>query len=350
MKISELINYLELIAPPALQESYDNAGLIVGKPDRKITGVLVCLDSTEEVIQEAMQLGCNLVVAHHPIVFRGLKRFNGKNYIERAVMKAIKHKISIYAIHTNLDNVYHYGVNSMIAEKIGLSNTQVLVPKQTNKKLITFADMDNSDAIRAALFEAGAGEINGSQQLSYSTVGASTQDGKGFGQVKLEVTFPSYLERKMIATLHHVHPSNQPVYDIITLDNKNTMVGSGMIGTLKKPMAALDFLKHLKQSMQVNCIKYTKTLGKKISKVALCGGSGGFLLKDAIAQKADIFITADYKYHEFFDANDQIIIADIGHYESEQFTIQLLDEIIKKKFRNFATHCTKVNTNPVNYL
>lgn len=350
MKIAAIIQHLEQVAPPKLQESYDNAGLIVGDAQAEATGAVLCLDSTEAIIDEAIKLGYNLVIAHHPIVFRGLKRFNGRSYIERVVMKAIKHDIAIYAIHTNLDNVYYNGVNAKIAEKIGLIDTQILAPKQTHKKLFTFVPTTHSDAVRNALFKAGGGDLNQHQHLSYATVGAASQNGEGMAQVKLEVVFPTYQQGKILAALYQAHPATHPVYDIVTIENTNTWVGSGMVGNLKKSMTIKAFLQHLKQSMDISCIKHTASLGNKIKRVALCGGAGGFLLKNAMAQKADIFITADYKYHEFFDADGRIIIADIGHYESEQYTIELLDEIITKKFRNFATHCTKVNTNPVQYF
>ncbi len=350
MKIAEIINHLESVAPPSLQESYDNAGLIVGKASAEATGAVLCLDSTEAVIDEAIDLGYNMVIAHHPIVFKGLKRFNGRNYVERVVMKAIKNDIAIYAIHTNLDNVYHQGVNAKIAEKIGLVDTQILAPKQTHKKLFVFVPPTHSDTLRNALFEVGAGQINENQHLSYATVGAGSQNGEGAAQVKLEVLFPAYLQGKIVTTIETVHPFANPSFDIINIENSNTLVGSGMVGNLEKAMPEKAFLKHLKQSMGVGCIKYTTPLDNKVKRVAVCGGSGGFLLRQAIAQKADVFITADYKYHEFFDADGRIMIADIGHYESEQYTIDLLNEIITKKFRNFATHCTKVNTNPVNYL
>ena len=350
MKIKELINHLEQIAPPTYQESYDNAGLIVGDRHHKIKGVLLCLDSTEAVIEEAIEKGCNLVVAHHPIIFKGLKRFNGRNYVERVVMKAIKNDIAIYAIHTNLDNVYHNGVNAKIAQKLGLTNTRILAPKSIHKKLYTFVSPNFSDVVRAALFEAGAGSINGNEYLSYATIGAGSQNGDSGAQVKLEVLYPKDKEKAVLKALHQSHPSLAGAYDIVSLDNSESQVGSGMIGTLDRAMTEKAFLKHLKKSMEISCIKHTDLLNKKIKTVAVCGGAGGFLLPNAIAQGADIFITADYKYHEFFDADGKIIIADIGHYESEQYTIELLHEIITKKFRNFVAHCTEVNTNPVNYL
>jgi dinuclear metal center YbgI/SA1388 family protein len=265
MRIKELTDYLEGIAPLQYQESYDNSGLICGHWDTEIKGVLITLDSTEAIVDEAIAKGCNLIIAHHPIVFKGLKRFNGSNYVERTVIKALKNDIAIYAIHTNLDNVFIKGVNEKIAQKLGLVNTDILAPK------------------------------------------------------------PGVMD------------PGQPV-------------GAGIVGSLSEPMNEMGFLKHLKVAMQTGCVRYTSLLGKPVQKVAVCGGSGSFLLGSAIKAGADIFITGDFKYHEFFDAEGKLIIADIGHFESEQFTIELLFEIISGKFSNFALHCTELETNPIKYL
>jgi len=349
MKIKAVIQYLETIAPPTYQESYDNAGLIIGDAAATVTGVICCLDSTEAVVEEAIAKKCNLIVAHHPIVFKGLKRFNGKNYIERVVMKAIRNDIAIYAIHTNLDNMLYQGVNTRIAERLELKNTQILAPKKNFKKLFAFGSEKILNQLRNELFELGAGVIQGKQHLSYASVGAGTANGKGEGKVKLELLFALALNGAVNSVLNKYAADELITFDVMAVENTNALIGSGMIGELTKPMTEKSFLKFLKNKMQVNCVKHTDLRGKRIAKVAFCGGAGGFLLKNAIRQQADIFITADYKYHEFFDADGQIIIADIGHYESEQFTINLLHEVLTQKFSNFAAHCTEVNTNPVSY-
>jgi len=349
MKIKQLISYLESIAPPGLQESYDNSGLLIGDPDETLKGVLICLDSTEEVVAEAINLGCNLILAHHPIIFRGLKRLNGRTYVERVVMDAIKNEVAIYAIHTNLDNVYRQGVNAKIAEKLGLINTRILSPKSDLKKLVTNIPLARLKDTRTALLAAGADRV-----YDFTIPGMAVQRKDSLLETKkmyqkLEVVFSSTIKENIVGALQKKHPSTLPDYEIFSIDNENLEVGSGLIGELERPMEEVLFLKFLKKTMQTACIRHTRFLGKPVSKVALCGGSGGFLLKQSIAQKADIFITADYKYHEFFDADGKIIIADIGHYESEQFTIELLHGLICQKFSNFAAHLTKVNTNPVNY-
>ena len=338
MNISELLNYLETIAPSQYQESYDNAGLIVGDRNKEIEGVLICLDSTEAIVEEAIQKNCNLIVAHHPIVFKGLKRFTGSNYVERVVMKAIKNEIAIYAIHTNLDNVYASGVNAKIAEKIGLSHTRILAPKREQQKLSAFVSTPDLSVARNNLLSSGATAV--------SVIPISNGEK---GHYKMEVAFTSASKGKVINALQDLQ-EDKIAYEIHSLENSSPTVGSGMIGQLPKAMPEKEFMLHLKEAMQINCIRHTQLLGKEIKTVALCGGSGGFLLGHAIRQKADIFITADYKYHEFFDADGKIIIADIGHFESEQFTIELLYEIITEKFRNFAAYCTEVTTNPVHYL
>ncbi|MFK7937066.1 MAG: Nif3-like dinuclear metal center hexameric protein [Saprospiraceae bacterium] len=349
--VKDLTRFLESIAPPSYQESYDNSGLIVGDPNMEITGVVTCLDSTEAVLDEALELGCNVVVAHHPIVFKGLKRFTGKSYVERVVMKAIKHDIAIYAIHTNLDNVYHQGVNARFAQQLGLNNTRILAPKANLKKMITFAPDTHIHVVRQALFAAGAGTIGNAQQISHASLGVGTnQESSGIAEVKLEIIFAAAQQGQIINALQQAHPATRVPYEISTIENTNQLIGSGMIGELETAISAADFLQQLKEKMQTGCIKHTALLDRPIKKVAICGGSGGFLLKNAIRAQADIFITADYKYHEFFDADGQIIIADIGHFESEQYTIDLLYDLISEKFSNFALHYTKVRTNPVFYL
>ncbi len=349
MKLRQLIHFLEQLAPPLYQESYDNSGLIIGSPEAEIKGVLTCLDSTEAVLDEAIAKGCNVVVAHHPIIFKGLKRITGKNYVERVVMKAIKHDIAIYAIHTNLDNMYYNGVNAKIAEKIGLKNTRILAPKDGLKKLSVVVPTKYSDALRQQLVAAGAGGVNVKQPASYAVLGMETRNGYAGAAVQLELLYTPDKGRAINKALQDTYLHTELSYHISSVDNEQSTVGSGMIGELQSPMKAADFLVCLKVRMDVKSIRHTALLDKPIHKVAVCGGAGGFLLKHAIRQKADIFITSDYKYHEFFDADGQLIIADIGHYESEQYTIALLHELISQKFTTFAAHQTTVRTNPVYY-
>jgi dinuclear metal center YbgI/SA1388 family protein len=363
MKIAEIIQTIEDFAPISYQESYDNAGLLIGDKLAECTGVLICLDAIESVIDEAIAKKCNLVVAHHPIIFSGLKKITGKNYIERVVIKAIKNDISIYACHTNLDNV-KLGVNNIIADKLGLKNQKTLEPKTGKlKKLYTYVPSANKDALLNALFAAGAGNIGNYSECSYSVDGIGTFKGNEDSnpvigvrnsrstepEHKIEVIFPNYLESKILHALKANHPYEEVAYEVITLDNAFQELGSGLIGELENPVEETEFLIFLKEKMQTDCIRYTALLNKKIQKVALCGGSGSFLLPNAVAQKADIFITGDFKYHQFFDADNQIIIADIGHYESEQFTAQLFNKIISEKFPTFAVQISTINTNPINY-
>ncbi|OFY84407.1 MAG: Nif3-like dinuclear metal center hexameric protein [Bacteroidetes bacterium RIFCSPLOWO2_12_FULL_35_15] len=364
MKLKEITDCLESFAPLAYQESYDNAGLICGNQEMDITSAIICLDSTEAVIEEAIEKGSNLVIAHHPIVFSGLKKFNGKNYVERVIIKAIQNNIAIYAAHTNLDNV-HNGVNSKIAEKLGLVNCSVLLPqKNLLKKLITFCPEDKAEFVRSALFGAGAGNIGNYDECSFNSNGTGTfRAGEGTNpyvgehgkqhqekEVKIETIYPSNIESKLLNALIKAHPYEEVAYDLIPLSNSHSRVGAGIIGELPSEMAEMDFLNHLKDVMKANGIRYTTLRNKKIKKVAVCGGSGSFLLGDAIKSGADVFVSADFKYHQFFDAENHIVIADIGHYESEQFTIQLFYDILQKKFNTFALHLSKINTNPIKYL
>ena len=363
MKIAEIIQTIEDFAPISYQESYDNAGLLIGDKMAVCTGVLICLDAIESVIDEAIDKICNLVVAHHPIIFSGLKKITGSNYIERTVIKAIKNDVAIYAAHTNLDNM-RLGVNNMIADKLGLKNRKILHPKRgLLKKLSTYVPKESKDVLLNALFTAGAGNIGNYSECSFSVEGSGTFKGNEESnpkvgeknirsteiESKIEVIFPDYLEAKILKTLIENHPYEEVAYEVISLDNDYQNIGSGLIGELEHPVSENDFLEILKNKMEAKSIRYSKLISKNILKVALCGGSGSFLLSKAIAQQADIFITADFKYHQFFDADNQTIIADIGHYESEHFTAQLFNKIISDKFPTFAVQISAINTNPINY-
>lgn len=364
MRLSVLIKHLEAFAPLNYQEDYDNSGLILGDPEQEIRGALVALDCIESVVDEAILHGCNLVITHHPIVFKGLKKITGKNYVERVVLKAIKNDIALYAIHTNLDHV-EAGVNRVIAERLGLKNVKVLSPKGSLlKKLVTFCPVEQTDILRDALFKAGAGEISNYSECSFNAEGFGTFKGgentdpfvgeRGIQhqepEVRIETVFKVQDERKVLLALFEHHPYEEVAYDIYPLDNRLQSVGAGMIGWLEEPLEGIDFLKTVKNNMDAVVIRHTRLLPKKIRKVAVCGGSGSFLLREAIAAGADAFVTADFKYHEFFDADEKIVIADIGHFESEQFTSDLLIDIIQEKFPNFAIRLTEHNTNPINYF
>lgn len=364
MRISQLISFLESIAPLAYQEDYDNSGLIVGSPEMEVASAMISLDCTEEVLDDAITKKCNLIISHHPIVFRGLKKLNGKSYVERVVMKAIKNDIALYAIHTNFDNVLD-GVNSKICQKLGVKNCAILAPKTgLLKKLVTYCPVDQADAVRNALFIAGAGEIGNYSECSYNTDGFGTykagEDTHAFAgekgvthrenETRIEVIYPITIERKLLIALHEAHPYEEVAYDLYELSNTHHQVGSGMIGSLDEDTDETDYLNFVKNQLSSKVIRHTGLRGKKIKRVAVCGGAGSFLLPHAIRAGADIFITADYKYHEFFDADEKIVIADVGHFESEQFTQEYLYEIITKKFPNFALHLTEKNTNPINYL
>jgi len=364
MKLQNIINFLEELAPPNLQESYDNSGLIVGNGNEEINKAIVCLDAVESVVEEAIRKGAQLIIAHHPIVFSGIKKLNGKNYVERTIIKAIQNNIAIYAIHTNLDNVEH-GVNQKISEKIGLINTKILAPKSNIlTKLQTFVPKADAAKVLEAIFAAGAGKIGHYSEASFSYNGIGTFNGdettngyigkpgirESVEETKIEVLVENHLQNKVLQALIKAHPYEEVAYDLIPINNIHQNIGSGMIGELKTAIKTTDFFKKLQDVFQVKSIKHTAFIKDEIKTVALCGGSGSFLLNKAKLQKADVFITSDFKYHEFFDADNQIIIADIGHYESEQYTSELLIDKLNKKFRNFAFLLTELNTNPVKYF
>lgn len=362
--IGDLIQYFESQAPRATQESYDNSGLLVGDAATRISGVLIALDCIESVIDEAIAKNCNLVVAHHPIVFKGLKSFTGKNYVERTVIKAIQNNIAIFAIHTNLDN-YRFGVNQRIGQLLGLKNLRILAPKEGNLvKIVVFVPVDYADTIRLTMSSAGAGKIGNYDQCSFNSSGFGTfragLDSQPFvgghgqmhheSELRLEMICRKENVSRALSAMIQTHPYEEVAYDLIPLQNSDAYQGAGMIGELDAPTETLEFLQFVKRQFGCGVIKHTHLLQDKIQRIAFCGGSGSFLLSKAKAARADLFITADYKYHEFFDAENQIVIADIGHFESEQYTVNLIGDLLNEKNVTFAVRFTETNTNPVNYL
>ena len=362
--VKSICELIEDVAPLSLQESYDNAGLLVGDPQMSVKGVLVSIDITEAVIEEAIQKQCNLIISHHPLIFSGLKQLVGKNEVQRCVILAIKNDIAIYAAHTNLDNVLD-GVNGKIAEKIGLINNRILQPKKNSLlKLVVFVPTLHAYSLRQALFDAGAGHIGDYDACSFNVEGLGTfrgnENAKPFvGELnqfhtepeqRVEMILPILAKSKVLSALHKAHPYEEPAYDLIPLQNSWKQVGAGLVGELVEEMDELDFLNLLKSIFNQPAIRYTRLLGNKIKLVAICGGAGSSFLKDALAAEADVFVSGDFKYHDFFEAEDRILIADIGHYESEQFTKDIFFEIITKKMPTFAVQISKIKTNPINYL
>ena len=363
-QIKEITSYLEGLAPLSSQESYDNSGLIVGDPKQVVTDVLVSLDCIESTVDEAIERGCNMIVSHHPIVFKGLKKLNGANYIERTVLKAIKNDIAIYACHTNLDN-YRFGVNYEIAERLGLTDLHILSPKlNVLNKLVCYVPSSHLKVVSEAMYAAGAGNIGDYSACSFSVSGEGTYTpGVDSNPYEGEIGKPSNVREErfeVICSKHQLnsvlnamrlsHPYEEIAYDIVPLLNANNYEGSGMVGNLTNAMDEIAFLTLLKSTFNCGVIRHTKLFRGQIKKVAFCGGAGSFLLKEAKRSGADVFITGDYKYHDFFDAENEIIIADIGHFESEQYTSNRIATILKKKFTTFAVHLTEVNTNPINYF
>ncbi len=364
MIVSDIINYLEKIAPLDYAEDFDNVGLLVGDKNNKVTGILVTLDTLEPVIDEAIEKNCNLIVSFHPIIFKGLKKINGNSYVERVVIKAIQNNINIFAIHTALDNALQ-GVNSIICDTIGLKNKRILLPQQgTIKKLTTYIPNKNANQLRTALFTAGAGNIGNYDHCSFNIEGLGTYRGNESSnptigaagvlhteeETLVSVTFHKHLEAKILKTLFENHPYEEVAFEVTTLDNYNQNIGMGMVGELEKEMDTEEFLRLTKKKMNSSCLRHSKLIKKTIKKVAVLGGSGSFAIEAAKSAKADILITSDLKYHDFFTAENQIILADIGHYESEQYTKNFLADYLLKKITNFAVVLSTTNTNPVKYL
>ena len=364
MKLNAIIDVLEEFAPKSLAEEYDNSGLQIGDPAMEIKGVMISLDCTEAVINEAIQKGCNVIISHHPLIFSGLKKISSNHYTGRAILNAIKNDVAVYSIHTNLDNI-SYGVNLSICRKLNLEKCSILKPKNKMlKKLYTFCPESHIELVRTALFKAGCGNIGDYDSCSFNTSGYGTFKPNAKAtpfsgsknklneekEIRIETVFPAYAEKKVVEALKRTHPYEEVAFDIITLENISDKIGSGMIGELPVTVPEMDFLHIIKKEFSADGIRYTKLRGKNIKKVSVCGGSGSFLLKDAISAGADIFISADFKYHQFFDAEDKIIIVDIGHYESEQFVTNIIYNLLKEKFSTFAASLSKIDTNPVNYL
>lgn len=364
MLIKDLTNFLDDKVPPMLQESYDNSGFLIGDKQQELTGALVCVDVTEQVVDEAIEKSCNLILSHHPLIFKGLKRLTGQDDVARTVQKIIRNELSVYAAHTNLDSM-DFGVSNILAKKIGLSNLKIMDPKSDIlKKLVVFCPTDYAEKVRKAIFDAGAGNIGDYDSCSFNLDGqGSFKAGDNTDpfvgkkgelhyetEVRVETIFPEFLKGKVLSAMTAAHPYEEVAYDIYPLDNKFEKAGLGMIGTLENEMNSEKFLNDIKSRLELKVIKHTNATGKKIKKVAVCGGAGSFLIGKAKAMGADIFVTADLKYHEFFAADDDFILADVGHYESEKYTKELLNQLIIEKFPTFAPTLSKVNTNPVKYL
>ena len=364
MKIKEIITVLEEMAPLAYAEDFDNVGLLLGNQEDEATGVLVCHDALESVIEEAIAKNCNLVVCFHPILFSGIKKITGKNYVERSVLKAIKNDIAIYAVHTALDN-HKNGVNKIFCEALGLINTKILVPKPNFiQKLVTYTIPENVEQVRNALFNAGAGKIGNYDDCSFTSQGigsymgnenSNPEIGERFEfveaqEIKIEVTFEKHLQNKILKALFKNHVYEEVAYEIYDLQNTHQNIGLGMVGELEKPLTETEFLQLVKTKMHCGRIRHSSLLGKSIKKVAVLGGSGSFAIKNAIQAGADVFLTADLKYHNFYEAENQIVLADIGHFESERYTKNYIVDYLKEKITNFAFVLSEENTNPVKYL
>ena len=364
MRIQDVIKILNAHAPLHYAEDFDNTGLLVGDANVVLTGVLVTLDTLETVVDEAIQHNCNLIVSFHPIIFSGLKKLNGASYVERTVQKAIKNDIAIFAIHTALDNAWN-GVNAAICNKLELTNRSILVPKkQLIQKLTTFIPAQNLKTVQQALFDVGAGNIGNYSHCSFTTNGTGSFMGeKGSAptignpgelrhedETQLSVTFPKHLQNKVVSALFTSHPYEEIAYEITTLENTHQHIGMGMIGELTTEISEEDFLKQLKTTFKTGCVKHSAKTNKTIQKIAVLGGSGSFAIAAAKAAGADAFISADFKYHDFFQAEGNILLCDIGHYESEQYTKDLLVAVLTEKITNFAVVLSQTNTNPISYF
>jgi dinuclear metal center YbgI/SA1388 family protein len=364
MKLSEIITVFETFAPLSYQESYDNAGLHTGEPDMEVSAALLCLDVTEAVMEEALQKGCNLVISHHPVIFQLLRRLTGTTMAERILISAVRNKIALYSAHTNMDNVIK-GVNQKICGKLNLENLRILSPLQHGlRKLVTYVPLAHAEHVRTALFKAGAGKIGEYDSCSFNVEGKGSfrplegtrpfagETGKLHfeDETRIETVFPAILKSKIITALLAAHPYEEVAYDIFPVDNDYGLAGSGMVGELNSPVETVSFLDQVKTCFGCPVIRHSRLVHPKVKRIAVCGGNGSFLIQKAISSGADMFITGDIKYHQFFEAENRIIIVDVGHYESEQFTIEIFYDILKKNLPNFAIHFSSIKTSPIYYL
>jgi dinuclear metal center YbgI/SA1388 family protein len=364
MQIEKIIEVLEDFAPLELQEEYDNGGLLVGDRGMDVSSVLLCLDVTEEVVDEAISRSAQMIISHHPVIFRGIRKLTGSNYTEKIVMKAIRNNIAIYSAHTSIDKVWG-GVNSMIAMKLGLKDTGILSPEgDVLRKLVVFVPIEHAPGVREAMFSAGAGHIGEYDKCSFNLEGEGSFRGSEGSdpytgkpgslhfekEVRVETIYPSYLEKRILKKMIEAHPYEEVAYDIYPLGNKWSRAGTGMTGNLNKPMEPEAFLNLVKKVFKGKIIRHTKIHQKLIERVAVCGGSGSSLINAARASGADAYVSGDFKYHDFFEGGRELLIADIGHYESEQFTVEIFHDLLTKKFPNFAIYFSDVNTNPIHYL
>lgn len=364
MKLSSLVNSLEEFAPNVLQESYDNAGLIYGKLTDEVSKALICIDVTPEIIEEAKQHKCDIIIAHHPLIFRPIKKLNGSNMVETVLIDCIKSNIRLYAMHTNLDNL-PYGVNAKLAEVLNIINTKILSPGGSKlNKLVTFCPIDHAEKVRSAIFEAGAGHIGNYDSCSFNTDGKGSfralensnpfvgEKGKIHfeNEIRIETIVPDFLLLKVLHSMMAAHPYEEVAYDIYPLENKSEITGAGMIGELKEEMEITQFLEFVKQKLKAKTLKHNKLISQKVKKVAICGGSGAFLINRAARAKADVFISADIKYHDYFEHLGDMTIVDAGHYETEQYTKDLIHTFLTEKFPTFAVRKSETDTNPVSYL
>lgn len=364
VRLKDLMQRLESRAPLALQEEYDNSGLVFGNPEREVESCLVCLDVTPEVVEEAAKMSVPLIISHHPVIFKGIRQVVSSDVTGEILIRAIRHDIALYSMHTNLDNISQ-GVNNILASKLGLSEQKILRPLSGKLiKLVTFCPTAHAEKVRAAIFDAGAGVIGNYDCCSYNIEGKGTfranEEARPFvgeahhihfeEEVRIETILPGYLEKKVVRAMIAAHPYEEVAYDIYPLLNSQPTAGAGMMGALQHAMAEIDFLHHVKRILGISVLRHSRFTGKPVSRVAVCGGSGSFLIGDAMGQGADAFITSDIKYHQFQEPAGHMLLVDAGHYETEQFTVELIATHLNDIFPNFAVHISKMSNNPVNYL
>lgn len=368
MIVKELIKYLEDWAPPGAAWEKDNVGLLVGSGDEKIENIFLSLELTGEVLEQALKKNCNFIFTHHPLIFNPVKNLDvNKNPNSKLIYKLIKNDINLFSAHTNLDFTKD-GVSFTLAKKLKLNKITFLKNEESNQfKVVVFLPETNLDEVASAMFNQGAGIIGEYNNCSFRTNGIGTFKGSAnsnpfigkkenfekANEVRLEVLVDSWKLNKVINAMLKSHPYEEPAYDIYPLRNKNVNYGAGAIGELDNEMNVNEFLKHVEKSLLLSNFRFVNGNKRRIKKVAVCGGSGSELLNDAISKNADVFITADIKYHTFHDAKNKILLIDAGHYETEVVILKIVEEkikkLIKEKKENIKVYKYSSSTNPVKF-
>lgn len=365
MTIKEVTQFLESRFPLYLQEDFDNCGVQCGNVNNEISGAMVCFEMTEKIIDEAISKNCNLVISHHPLILkRGITKIVPSDRVGAMICKALANNMVLYSMHTNIDSG-EGGGNDVFAEKLGLSDVKVMAPvKGLYRKLVVNVPAEHSEKLKEALFKIGCGQQGNYQKCSYSTLGKGQFEPNGEAkpfigtqnnlekveEERIEMIYPAYLQHAVIQAIYENHPYEEPAFDLFSLENTERKVGLGRIGELPEEMDCKEFFSYLKEKLNLEHLRYCGDEGKKIRRVAVCGGGGAGFIDTAIALNADAYVSGDFKYHDFFKSHSGTVLVDIGHYEGECFIKNIIFNLLKEKFTTFAVLSSEFENLNVKYI